>query len=158
MLDQLDVHVYTYDTFFDVFLINPILNKSGWISQQVFKLVFALVTEHPYLVLDTKNWLVRPTDFNSYQTLARRPPPLIFLEFYQALVQQLKLKEDMLCCPEVTPYKIDPKIVIKLFEQFGGVDKFVNWFCSFRYGIELYKSSDFIFIPFFKSQIGRAHV
>jgi hypothetical protein len=59
-----------------------------------------------------------------------RPTNPEFVVFYEKCIEKFNLSDKTQYRPIITPYLIDPMIVIKLLEEFGGVDNFLTWFVS----------------------------
>jgi len=141
LLAEIEFKIYTYEDFYDDFIL-PI-HKPGWHTQQIFKLVFALKTSGSYIVLDSKNWFVRPIDFNPLYKQKRWPMDgencehwLSFFPFYTACIEKLGLNSSFEFRTVLTPYHFDAGIILQMFEHFGGVIMFNKWFLSFEWPSE----------------------
>lgn len=125
------VSVYTHADFFDILLFQRIIVNSGWVTQQIFKLAFSYKTDAPYIVLDSKNWFIRPSNLVE---IPKRPrtalPPAEFVIFYSKALEKFESVRTLKYRSEVTPFHMDPVIVRKLVDEFGGIDPFVEWFTS----------------------------
>lgn len=123
------VQVYTHKDFYSDFLFHNIYSVHGWVSQQIFKLTFSLKTDQPYIVLDSKNWFVKPTRL---QDIPNRPrvatPSAGFLRFYFEARKKLQIEHMYRIREIITPYYIDPAVVKAILAEFGGVDQFIEWF------------------------------
>lgn len=146
------VTIYTHEDFFDD-LDFSIVHKTqeGWVTQQIFKLAFALKTSSEYMVLDSKNWFVRKTNLlEIYPRLRRwKDHNYTFNKFVDSCNANFNLAEETAYRPAITPYKFNPDIVKKLFLTFGGVNKFMSWFVSFR------DPSEFIVYDLYAQSIGQ---
>jgi hypothetical protein len=153
-LGQHRVHVYTFEDFANdiVFYLKIFDNKAGWQNQQVYKLIFALKTQQPYIILDSKNWFVKPAKLTDMVKPKRHviQPPADFDRFYIELLNKFNFP-DAQCRGIITPFHMDPVVVLKLFEHFGGVDSFINWFLSFRI------QSEFMVYDLFAQYAGLDH-
>lgn len=130
-LIQHRVQVYTHEDFYDDLLFHNIYNIHGWISQQIFKLIFSLKTDQSYIVLDSKNWFIRSTKLEDVPSRYRiATPPNDFIRFYFEVRKKLQIEHMYRIREIITPYHINPAIVKAMLAEFGGVDKFFEWFTS----------------------------
>jgi len=118
------VRIYTTADFpeFYKFAKKTLSNRfsgGGWTSQQALKLLFSNKTNKPYLVLDSKNWLVQNTkvmDLKQHRRCGTNDP---FSEFAQICYQKFNFQEPQLYRPAHTPFWIDPAVTHSMFEFFG---------------------------------------
>ena len=137
MLAKHSVEVLTWNDFDENFSFeNVVLRKPGWITQQIFKLLFALRTSNNYVVFDTKNWLIQSAKLQDFCKRPRNPIgsqiPMCFEKFYLDTLAKICPGKYLAFRPEITPYIIDPMIVRKMFDSFGGVHEFQSWFASYE--------------------------
>lgn len=145
------VHVYIGEHFFDDRTFIRLEDAfTGWVTQQVFKLAFSLVTDRPYLVLDSKNWLIKPTIYDDISGKRKRSnASAIYTEMIESAIEIFKLGTDITYCHEITPFEMNPEITLQMFDTFGGLAGFVEWFTSFPY------QSEFVVYNLFAQSIGR---
>lgn len=107
----------------------------GWITQQLLKL--SCLDNKPYVVLDTKNIFVRPVSIKEFVNVNRYL--VDHLTDYKKFAEECRriFQVDYCRCAN-TPFIINPTVCEKMFDHFGGFDKFVNWFTGH------YSPSEFI--------------
>jgi hypothetical protein len=131
----------------------------GWTRQQIIKLCCG---DGRYVVLDTKNFLIKPiTIFNSSICSVRSNlAPVLqdwpFFDFYQSSVNKYMSVNSLR--PIICPYLIDSKITQQIFQDFGGFTQFVEWFISFKCPSEfiIYDIADQMYNK--KSKYGTKHI
>jgi hypothetical protein len=105
------------------------LGNRGYITQQSIKLMFCYKTDNEYIILDTKNWFIKPTDINEIPR-QEYDPNLInrerFDNFYRKCVKQFG-KPTAIRNIE-TPYIFNPLIVKRLINRFTNEEQFLKWF------------------------------
>lgn len=109
---------------------------NGWITQQIFKLVYALTLDRPYWVFDSKNWFVKPMlmkDLVKYKRHDQCDP--VFYKFLAACKMRFN-QPGLNYRPVITPYYFDSQVVKKMFDHWGGVRQFVSWFMQFQHPSE----------------------
>jgi hypothetical protein len=114
------------------------IKNRGWIAQQIIKLFYPLDT--PYLVMDTKDLVLKPCDWHDifqHHSLTIPKNVLIdpYYEFWDTL-EKVYPSGPILTRGFSTPQIIDPTVVDKLTKKFNGVDHFLEWFGSFVYPSE----------------------
>lgn len=111
---------------------------SGWHVQQVCKLAFSLKTYDSYVVLDSKNCITGPTRFIDFvrHSRVRSFEDEIFYPFYKTCLRTFTLPIKTQYRPTVTPYIFEPSVVLKLFDYFGGIKQFADWFMCFDFPSE----------------------
>jgi hypothetical protein len=111
---------------------------SGWHLQQVCKLAFSLKTSDSYVMLDSKNCIVGPTNYADFvrHSRVRSFEDEIFYPFYKTCLRTFNLPIKTQYRPTVTPYIFEPAVVLKLFDYFGGIKQFTDWFMSFDFPSE----------------------
>lgn len=133
------IRVYVSDHFFTKQRFTGILDSShGWVTQQILKLVFSFVIDQPYLVLDSKNWLIKPVAYHDIAAKWQRKTirghkdeRWGFKPFLASCCDILDLPIDSKYRLVQTPFEIDNDIAKRLFYAFGGLDAFVDWFIGF---------------------------
>jgi hypothetical protein len=132
-LDRHHVKIMTREDFNDIIPCQSLDDKvSGWISQQIYKLLFSLKVNDPYLVLDSKNWFIKDSKLVDFQQRTRvgistNPG---FVNFYDRCLEQFEMPKDTMYRPIITPYAIDPAIVRSMLDKFQGAKNFFDWFTS----------------------------
>jgi hypothetical protein len=129
LLPSHTVHLYTHKDFNVSESI--LLKNSGWKTQQLFKLLFALKTHTPYVVLDSKNWFIKPTTESDFVKRTRRIKPDAIDMMADAL-QLFDLQEVLPTRPEITPYIVDPVVVKGLLSKFDSIESFCKWFVQYN--------------------------
>jgi hypothetical protein len=99
----------------------------GWKTQQVLKLLFSSMTDKPYLVLDSKNWLVQNTKVKDLTQHRRCLVTNPFGQFAQDCYHKFNFQEPQLYRPAYTPFWIDPKITNSMFSFFGNSCNASTW-------------------------------
>lgn len=154
----IEQHNLKYKLVSDLISISWFKDIDGWTRQQIIKLCCGV---GKYVVLDTKNFLIKPiTAFNSSICPVRHGldsvlQDSLFLDFFQASVNNYKSVTSIR--PIITPYLIDSKITQQIFKDFRGFTQFVEWFCSFECPSEfiIYDIADQIYNK--KSKYGTKH-
>jgi hypothetical protein len=147
-----EVTVLTYEDFLaDFSFVFLSRGVDGWVTQQILKLVFAIKTKQDYLVLDSKNWFVKPCCLLDFTRRTRKPGDHNpnFNPIHQDCCRRWNLDQLTAYRPAITPYFIDPVIVGKLFQDFGGIDNFLAWFLKFK------NPSEFIVYDLFAQSIAQ---
>ena len=114
----------------------------GWILQNILKLIVStIVNTDEYILLDSKNFFIRPTQL---QDINRRAGTNVFNEigwdigWISAVTSRLSTPLTSLISPDCeillssaeTPYIINTSYARQLVEHFGGIHIFVRWFLT----------------------------
>ncbi len=133
-LQKHHITVLQREYFFDLFDYFYIHTSGGWKTQQIFKMLYAYKTNESYLVLDSKNWFVKPIKLSEITPRQRRciDQKSSWHEVFDATIIRFNLPQETACRPIFTPYKFEPGIVKDLILSFGSVTNFVSWFMKFK--------------------------
>lgn len=95
------------------------LSANDYNKQQLYKLLFATKTDCPYVVLDSKDWVVRPVSLNTFHSSQRAQNiAYLFRTFYQYCQDRWGRCNVR---GHITPYRMDNTVVCKLLDQFASV-------------------------------------
>lgn len=112
-----------------------ILEKDGWIDQQILKLAVAKnLRGTNYVCLDSKNFFIRPATLQDIKQI--HPEPIVWaeevLENWVAFTcKKLQLKypgKHLKLTQNTTPYIVNIDQARQLIDYFGGISKFYYWF------------------------------
>jgi hypothetical protein len=99
----------------------------GWITQQILKM--SCLDDNHYIVLDTKNIFIRPTNISEFVNANRYK--IEYMRDYKEFAQKCNIYFPASHCRGAhTPYIINPDVCKRIYHTFGGYDAFVNWFLS----------------------------
>ncbi len=145
-----EVTVLQHEDFYHLCNFYLIPNNNGWKSQQVFKMLYAFNTDQDYLVLDSKNWFVKPIQLSEIIPRERRwkDHNYIWDPVVTASTARFGLPEQTLYRPAITPYKFEYKIVKNMIASFGSIDNFLTWFLKFKH------PSEFVVYDLYAQSIG----
>jgi hypothetical protein len=118
------VRIYTTQDFPEFYkfakkILPTQFSGGGWKTQQALKLLFSTKTNKPYLVLDTKNWLVQNTKVKDLSKHCRCLVTNPFEAFARNCHHKFNLQEPQFYRPAHTPFWIDPEITNSMFDFFG---------------------------------------
>lgn len=144
------VTVSQHEDFYHLCNFYLIPNNNGWKSQQAFKMLHAFNTNEDYLVLDSKNWFVKPTRLQDIVPRERRwkDHNYIWNAVVDASVARFNLPEETAYRPAITPYRFEYNVVRNLIGSFGSVNNFLSWFMKFK------NPSEFVVYDLYAQSIG----
>lgn len=136
-LDKFNVSFYKKHDFWSVEDENHLheLELEGWVDQQVLKIAIAnkIETEH-YLVLDAKNFFVRPCYVEDIKQVSPEPTDWCSDKLNQWILTSLETfcleppNAPIKLTQNTTPYKMRTQSSRDLIVYFGGVKTFFKWF------------------------------
>ena len=105
----------------------------GWVRQQVHKILMSKKIKDDYIVLDSKNFFIRPTDTEEWRSelhgngilnTISKTEQVDFLSTVNYYSKKLGVEPELKhLCPE-TPFVIKQSVI----DNFGDLDKFAEWF------------------------------
>jgi hypothetical protein len=112
------------------------LSGGGWKTQQVLKLLFSTKTDNPYVILDSKNWLVQNAKVEDLSQHVRGRSTDPFDQFARLCYEKFNFQEPQFYRPVHTPFWIDPTITNSMFDFFNGPTNTCLWFMKTEYPSE----------------------
>lgn len=130
--------------------------NSGWISQQILKILVAKDIRTPeYVLLDSKNFFIKKSNINE---IVNTKPTEGWLKIDQVqwtklCCEKLGLKLQLCLRANDTPYVLKTDVARKLVREFGTDKDFIDWFNSIS--IRAYISpAEFILYELFEIKSG----
>ena len=131
------VCVYTRKDFPEFCKIKlPAAMMHGWKTQQILKLLFSTKTDNPYVILDSKNWLVGNAKVEDLSQHVRGRSTDPFDQFARLCYEKFNFQEPQFYRPVHTPFWIDPTITNSMFDFFNGPTNTCLWFMKTEYPSE----------------------
>jgi hypothetical protein len=116
--------------------------NDGWITQQILKLIIATKVVTPeYVLLDTKNFFIKPTSLDSIKQMQAADyfksigrdivwVSAVASKLTTPLTKLISARGGLFLSDASTPYVINTSYAERLISHFGGLEQFVNWFLT----------------------------
>lgn len=113
-------------------------NTSGWVRQQLIKLIVTSQQTTICWVVDSKNFLIKSPvgELGNSQLvdIKNESAHMPVIDMYNSI---LNISETCFLLPH-TPFEINPVYVKHMIDSFGGINKFSEWFVNLPYYSEFF--------------------
>jgi hypothetical protein len=116
--------------------------NDGWVTQQILKLIIATKVVTPeYVLLDTKNFFIKPTSLDSIKQMQAADyfksigrdilwVSAVASKLTYPLTKLTSARGGLFLSDASTPYVINTSYAERLISHFGGLEQFVTWFLT----------------------------